>query len=73
MGKKRIIAETGAGQHGVATARQALFGWQCIVYRARDIGPAAERFPHAPAGAKVVCVPTAAARQGRYQRGHARS
>ena len=33
MGKKRIIAETGAGQHGVATATAAaLFGLQCRVY-----------------------------------------
>ncbi|PPD46593.1 MAG: tryptophan synthase subunit beta [Methylocystis sp.] len=33
MGKKRIIAETGAGQHGVATATAcARFGLQCIVY-----------------------------------------
>jgi tryptophan synthase beta chain len=33
MGKKRIIAETGAGQHGVATATVcALFGLHCIVY-----------------------------------------
>lgn len=33
MGKKRIIAETGAGQHGVATATVcALKGLQCIVY-----------------------------------------
>ncbi|MBS0633380.1 MAG: tryptophan synthase subunit beta [Verrucomicrobia bacterium] len=33
MGKKRIIAETGAGQHGVATAAVcAKFGLQCIVY-----------------------------------------
>ncbi|MDQ3130424.1 MAG: tryptophan synthase subunit beta [Acidobacteriota bacterium] len=33
MGKKRIIAETGAGQHGVATATVcALFGLQCVVY-----------------------------------------
>ena len=33
MGKTRIIAETGAGQHGVATATVcALFGMQCIVY-----------------------------------------
>ena len=33
MGKKRIIAETGAGQHGVATATAAaLFGLECIVY-----------------------------------------
>src|SRR4051812_13182128 len=33
MGKKRIIAETGAGQHGVASATVcALFGLQCVVY-----------------------------------------
>ncbi len=33
MGKRRIIAETGAGQHGVATATVcALFGTQCVVY-----------------------------------------
>ncbi len=33
MGKKRIIAETGAGQHGVATATVcAMLGLQCIVY-----------------------------------------
>lgn len=33
MGKKRIIAETGAGQHGVATAAAcALLGLECVVY-----------------------------------------
>jgi len=33
MGKKRIIAETGAGQHGVATATVcALLGLECVVY-----------------------------------------
>lgn len=33
MGKQRIIAETGAGQHGVATATAcARFGLECIVY-----------------------------------------
>jgi tryptophan synthase beta chain len=39
MGKKRIIAETGAGQHGVATATAcALFGLPCEVYMgAEDI------------------------------------
>jgi len=39
MGKKRIIAETGAGQHGVATATvAALFGLPCTVYMgAKDI------------------------------------
>ncbi|MGH7554307.1 MAG: pyridoxal-phosphate dependent enzyme, partial [Longimicrobiales bacterium] len=33
MNKRRIIAETGAGQHGVATATVcALFGLECVVY-----------------------------------------
>lgn len=33
MGKKRIIAETGAGQHGVAVATVcALFGLECVIY-----------------------------------------
>jgi len=33
MGKKRVIAETGAGQHGVATATVAArFGMECIIY-----------------------------------------
>jgi tryptophan synthase beta chain len=39
MGKTRIIAETGAGQHGVATATvAALFGFECVIYMgAEDI------------------------------------
>jgi tryptophan synthase beta chain len=37
MGKRRIIAETGAGQHGVATATIcALFGMECIVYMGQE-------------------------------------
>ena len=37
MGKKRIIAETGAGQHGVATATVcALFGIDCVVYMGEE-------------------------------------
>ena len=37
MGKKRIVAETGAGQHGVATATVcALFGLECIVYMGEE-------------------------------------
>jgi tryptophan synthase beta chain len=37
MGKRRIIAETGAGQHGVATATVcALFGMVCIVYMGQE-------------------------------------
>ncbi len=37
MGKKRIIAETGAGQHGVATATVcARFGLKCVVYMGQE-------------------------------------
>src|SRR6056297_1829147 len=37
MGKSRIIAETGAGQHGVATATAAaLFGLPCVVYMGEE-------------------------------------
>ena len=37
MGKKRIIAETGAGQHGVATATvAALFDMECIIYMGEE-------------------------------------
>ncbi len=37
MGKRRIIAETGAGQHGVATATVcALFGLDCVVYMGEE-------------------------------------
>ena len=49
MGKQRIIAETGAGQHGVATATAcALLGLECVVYMGEeDIAPAgAQRLPH---------------------------
>ena len=37
MGKTRVIAETGAGQHGVATATAAaLIGMECVVYMGRE-------------------------------------
>jgi len=37
MGKKRVIAETGAGQHGVATAVAcARFGFECVVYMGEE-------------------------------------
>src|ERR1051325_9867490 len=37
MGKRRIIAETGAGQHGVATATVcALLGFECVVYMGEE-------------------------------------
>ena len=59
LGAKRIIAETGAGQHGVATAAAcARVGLPCIVYMgAVDMrAPGAERRPHAAAGREVVPV-----------------
>ncbi len=49
MGKTRIIAETGAGQHGVATATVcARFGLECVVYMGATRRRAAEaqRLPH---------------------------
>jgi tryptophan synthase beta chain len=37
MGKRRIVAETGAGQHGVATATVcALLGFECVVYMGEE-------------------------------------
>ncbi len=37
MGKPRMIAETGAGQHGVATATvAALFGFECVIYMGEE-------------------------------------
>ncbi|MGW8257815.1 MAG: tryptophan synthase subunit beta, partial [Thermoguttaceae bacterium] len=37
MGKRRVIAETGAGQHGVATATAcARFGFECVVYMGEE-------------------------------------
>ncbi|MGZ6193536.1 MAG: tryptophan synthase subunit beta [Syntrophales bacterium] len=37
MGKKRVIAETGAGQHGVATATvAALFGMECMIFMGEE-------------------------------------
>ncbi len=52
MGKRRLVAETGAGQHGVATATAAaLFGLECVVLhgRSRHGAPGAQRLPHAAA------------------------
>ncbi len=59
MGKSRVIAETGAGQHGVATATAcALFGLECVVYMgeidARRQAPNVARMQLL--GAKVVLV-----------------
>ncbi len=58
MGKTRIIAETGAGQHGVATAtvcallRPAL---RRLHGRGRHRAPAAQRLPHEAAGRRGAC------------------
>jgi tryptophan synthase beta chain len=59
MGKRRIIAETGAGQHGVATATVcALFGLKCVVYMgAEDVArQALNVFRMRLLGAEVVTV-----------------
>ncbi|MBI3830813.1 MAG: tryptophan synthase subunit beta [Planctomycetes bacterium] len=59
MGKKRVIAETGAGQHGVATATAAaLFGFECCVYMgAEDVRrQALNVFRMELLGSKVVTV-----------------
>ena len=59
MGKKRVIAETGAGQHGVATATvAALLGLECVVYMGKEdtIRQALNVFKMELLGAKVVAV-----------------
>jgi len=59
MGKRRVIAETGAGQHGVATATVcALFGFRCIIYMgAEDVRrQALNVFRMGLLGAEVVTV-----------------
>ncbi|PCI09223.1 MAG: tryptophan synthase subunit beta [Gammaproteobacteria bacterium] len=59
MGKKRIIAETGAGQHGVASATVAArFGMECIVYMGAEdiIRQAPNVYRMKLLGAKVVAV-----------------
>ena len=61
LGKKRVIAETGAGQHGVATATAcALFGMECIVYMGEEDTrrQALNVFRMELLGAKVVAVKT---------------
>ena len=58
MGKPRVIAETGAGMHGVATATVAArYGMECVVYM--GVGghraPGAERLPHEAARRRAWC------------------
>ena len=59
MGTKRIIAETGAGQHGVATATAcAMFGMECVIYMGKKDTErqALNVFRMELLGAKVVAV-----------------
>ena len=59
MGKRRVIAETGAGQHGVATATVAArFGMDCVVYMGAEdiVRQAPNVFRMKLLGAKVVSV-----------------
>jgi len=59
MGKNRVIAETGAGQHGVATATVAArFGMECIVYMGAEdiVRQAPNVYRMKLLGAKVVAV-----------------
>ena len=76
MGKTRIIAETGAGQHGVATATVAArFGLHCIVYMGEsDIERQQPNvFRMKLLGAEVAPVTLGLAHaQGRHERGAAR-
>jgi tryptophan synthase beta chain len=61
MGKKRVIAETGAGQHGVATATlAALFGLSCVVYMGEEdtVRQALNVYRMRLLGARVVPVKT---------------
>jgi tryptophan synthase beta chain len=61
MGKTRVVAETGAGQHGVATATAAaLFGLECIIYQGEvdTLRQSLNVFRMELLGAKVVAVKT---------------
>ena len=64
MGKRRIVAETGAGQHGVATATAcALLGLECHVYMGTEDmeRQALNVVPHAAARRRGVPASTPAA------------
>ena len=73
MGKKRIIAETGAGQHGVATATvAALYGNECVVYMGEE-DTHRQRLNVVRMkllGAEVVPVLAGSGRSRRRERGH---
>ena len=64
MGKTRLIAETGAGQHGVATATAAaLMGMECVVFMGEEdtIRQALNGYHMRLMGAKVIPVPSGTA------------
>ncbi len=76
MGKKRVIAETGAGQHGVASATVAArYGMECVVYMGAEdvIRQAPNVFRMKLLGATVVPVSSRFENtEGRAQRSDAR-
>ena len=58
MGKTRVIAETGAGQHGVATATvAAMMGMECEIFMGKEdtIRQALNRIPDASAWREGTC------------------
>ena len=63
MGKTRLIAETGAGQHGVATATAALMGMECVVFMGKEdtIRQALNVYRMRLLGAEVIPVTTGTA------------
>ena len=63
MGKTRLIAETGAGQHGVATATAALLGMECVVFMGAEdtVRQALNVYRMRLLGAEVVSVRTGTA------------
>ncbi len=74
MGKTKVIAETGAGQHGVATATAAaLFGMECKVFMGvEDVSRQAPNVTRMKLlGAEVVPVESGTDPQRRHERGHA--
>ena len=72
LNKSRIIAETGAGQHGVATATAcALMGLECVVYMgAKDIERQAPSISNKMLGAEVALFTVGVKRSGCDQRSH---
>ena len=72
MGKTRLVAETGAGQHGVATATAAaLFGMSCTVYMG-DVDVERQELNvfrmRAPRGGGALCRERQPDTEGRHQR-----